>query len=204
MTIRGYARCSLNEEKQDIERQVRELKKAGASIVYIEYIHGDSKNKLQLNSLLDQSEPGDEIITLEVSRLARSTKQLIDIIDVIKSKHLCLRVIGSITIDFRAGELDPMSQAFILMAGIFAELELAMIRERVRSGVAYARSKGKQIGRPKLTKDDIPDLFYKHYPSYIAGAINKSEFARISNVSRTSLYKYLDLLEDNNLTTNRR
>ena len=72
----GYARCSTNESRQDIERQVRELKQAGAETVYLEYEHGDAAVKEQLSLLLEQAQAGDTIITLEVSRLARSTKQL--------------------------------------------------------------------------------------------------------------------------------
>ena len=76
----GYARCSTNESKQDIERQVRELKQAGAERVFLEYEHGDAVVKEQLSLLLEQAQAGDTIITLEVSRLARSTKQLCEII----------------------------------------------------------------------------------------------------------------------------
>ena len=74
---------------------------------------------------------GDSIITLEVPRLARSTRQLCDIIDLVKEKHLRLVIIGSITRDCRAGQPDPMSEAFLQMAGVFSQLELAMIRARV-------------------------------------------------------------------------
>ena len=88
-----------------------------------------------------------------------------------------------------------MTNAFVQMSGVFAELELRIIRERVRSGMANARAKGAAIGRPKTTKDDIPAIFYKHYPAYKAGAINKAELARICALSRSSVYKYLSLLE---------
>ena len=77
----GYARCSTNESRQDIERQVRVLKQAGAETVYLEYEHGDAAVKEQLSLLLEQAQAGDTIITLEVSRLARSTKQLCEIIE---------------------------------------------------------------------------------------------------------------------------
>ena len=97
----GYARCSTNESKQDIERQVRELKQAGAERVFLEYEHGDAAVKEQLSLLLEQAQPGDTIITLEVSRLARSTKQLCEIIDTISQKRLCLVIVGSITMDLQ-------------------------------------------------------------------------------------------------------
>ena len=126
----GYARCSTNESKQDIERQVRELKQAGAERVFLEYEHGDAVVKEQLSLLLEQAQPGDTVITLEVSRLARSTKQLCEIIEAISQKRLCLVIVGSITMDCRNGHADPMTEAFLQMAGVFSQLELAMIRAR--------------------------------------------------------------------------
>ena len=84
---------------------------------------------------------GDTIITLEVSRLARSTKQLCEIIETIKAKRLRLVIVGSITVDCSNGQIDPMTNAFIQMSGVFAELELRIIRERVRSGMANAKAR---------------------------------------------------------------
>ncbi|MBQ6930370.1 MAG: recombinase family protein [Oscillospiraceae bacterium] len=194
--IYGYARCSTNEDKQDIDRQVRELKTAGAQQIFLEYEHGDSAVKEQLFALLETAEKGDTIITLEVSRLARSTKQLCDIIDKVKSKHLKLSILGSITVDCTNGEIDPMTNAFIQMSGVFAELELMIIRARVKSGMQNAKLKGAKIGRPQVTKEDIPQIFYRHYPAYKSKQLNISEFARVCNLSRTTVYKYISLLED--------
>ena len=191
----GYARCSINETKQDIDRQVRELKAAGAESLFVEYEHGDADEKKQLSLLLEQARPGDTIITTEVSRLSRSTKQLCEIIDRIQKQKLRLEIIGSITIDCRSGELDPMTKAFLQMSGIFAELELSMIRARVRSGMANARAKGAKIGRPQATVDDIPAVFLRHYPAYKNKQLNVSELARVCDLSRTTVYKYIDLLE---------
>ena len=193
--VYGYARCSLAEEKgQDINRQVRELKAAGAEEIVLEREHGDAKVKQNLEMLLDAAEAGDTIITTEVSRLSRSTQQLCEIINVVKAKKLRLVILGSITVDCRNGQIDPMSQAFIQMSGIFAELELTILRARVRSGMANARDKGKHIGRPQTTKDDIPSVFYKHYPAYMAGKLNVSELARVCGLSRPTVYKYLKMV----------
>jgi len=192
----GYARCSTNESKQDIDRQVRELKQAGAERIFLEYEHGDAGVKCQLSSLLEQAEEGDTIITLEVSRLARSTKQLCEIIEVIRAKHLRLEIVGSITVDCSNGQIDPMTNAFIQMSGVFAELELRIIRERVRSGMANAKAKGAKIGRPQATADDIPAVFLRHYPAFKSGQLNLTELARVCDLSRTTVYKYIDLLEN--------
>lgn len=193
--IYGYARCSLAEEKgQDLNRQVRELKAAGAEEIITEREHGDAKVKHHLDLLLEAAKEGDTLICTEVSRLSRSTQQLCEIVNIIKDKHMRLIIVGSIVIDCRNGEIDPMSQAFIQMSAVFAELELSIIRSRVKSGMANARSKGKHIGRRPTSKDDIPPIFYKHYPAFVSGQMNVSEFARICGLSRPTVYKYLELI----------
>ena len=193
--IYGYARCSTNETKQDINRQVRELKAAGAEHIFLEYEHGDSKVKSQQAAMFAQAQAGDTIITLEVPRLARSTQQLCEIIDCVREGRLCLVIVGSITLDCREGRADPMSEAFLQMAGVFSQLELSMIRERVRSGMANAKAKGKPIGRPQVTKDNVPAIFLRHYPAYKSGYLNISELSRVCDLSRTTIYKYISLLE---------
>ena len=193
--IYGYARCSTNETKQEIQRQVRELKSAGAQEIFMEYEHGDSKIKEQQGLMFAAAAAGDSVITREVARLARSTQQLCEIIDLVREKHLRLVIIGSITLDCRQGQPDPMSEAFLQMAGVFSQLELAMIRARVRSGMENARAKGRRIGRPQMKIDDIPAAFLRHYPAYKSGSLNVSELARVCDISRTTAYKYIRLLE---------
>ena len=193
--VYGYSRCSTNENRQDLNRQVRELKAAGAEEIFMEYEHGDAKVKSQQAQMFAQAQEGDSIIVLEVSRLARSTQQLCEIIEIIRAKHLRLVIVGSITLDCRSGQADPMSEAFLQMAGVFSQLELAMIRARVRSGMENARAKGRQIGRPQVSKEDIPANFLRHYPAYKSKQLNVSELARVCDISRTTAYKYIGLLE---------
>ena len=192
--IYGYARCSTNESKQDINRQIKELKAAGADEVIFEYEHGDARTKKELNLLLELAQAGDTIITLEVSRLSRSTQQLCELIDIIREKRLRLVIMGSITIDCREGKADPMSEAFLQMAGVFSQLELAMIRARVKSGMENAKAKGKQIGRRPTTKEDIPSTFLKHYAIFMEGKMNVSELARVCGLSRPTVYKYMKMM----------
>lgn len=191
----GYCRCSTNESKQDIDRQINALNQAGADTIRFEYEHGDAEHKRELEKLLDTASPGDTILTMEVSRLARSTKQLCDLIDVVREKHLRLIILGSITVDCTNGELDPMTKAFLQISGVFAELELSIIRARVKSGMENAKAKGKPIGRPRSTADDVPPAFLKFYPAYKSGQLTATEFARVANVGRTTLYKYLKIVE---------
>ena len=172
----------------------KELKAAGADEVIFEYEHGDAKTKKELSMLLELAKEGDTIITLEVSRLSRRTQQLCELIDLIRVKRLRLVIVGSITIDCRNGQTDPMSEAFLQMAGVFSQLELAMIWARVKSGMANAKAKGRRIGRPQTTKEDIPAAFLKHYPSLMSGQMNVSELTRICGLSRPTVYKYLKIM----------
>ena len=193
--IYGYGRCSTNETKQDVQRQVRELKEAGAIKIFFEYEHRDSIVKKELDILFSIAVAGDTIIVTEVTRLAGSTKQLCEVLEIIKEKHLKLIIKNSLTLDCTGGQADPMSEAFLQMAGVFSQLELAMIRSRVRSGMANAAAKGVKIGRPQTTIDDISPAFLRHYPAYKKKQLNLSELARVCSLSRTTIYKYISLLE---------
>lgn len=193
--IYGYARCSTNEELQDINRQIRELKQLGATdeTIYFEYESGIKTNRSQLNNLLNALKSGDTIISTEVSRITRSTKQLCEIIEYAKDTHIKL-VLGTFVVDCTK-ELDPMTEGMLKMMGVFSELERNMISQRVKSGMRNAKAKGSKIGRPTTTADDIPNVFYKHYPKYKNGEINKVEFAKICSLSYPTIFKYLRIVE---------
>lgn len=60
--------------------------------------------------------------------------------------------------------------------------------------MANAKAKGRQVGRRPTNKDDISEVFYKHYPAYVAGQMNVSELARICDLSRSTVYKYLKMV----------
>ncbi len=193
--VYGYARCSTNEKMQDIQRQVRELKQQGATdeTIYFEYESGTKERRTELDRLLKAVQPGDTILATEVSRITRSTKQLCDIIEFAKEQQIKL-ILGSFVVDCTK-ELDPMTEGMLKMMGVFAELERNMISQRVKSGMDNAKAKGKTIGRPQTTADDIPASFYKHYPKYKNGEINKKEFSRLCNLSYPTIYKYLSMVE---------
>ena len=190
-TVHGYARCSTNETRQDIDRQVRELRAAGATVIWREYEHGDAETKEEQEHMWAAIQAGDTIVVTEPSRLSRSVQQFCRIVDVIKSKRIRLQILGSITIDCRKDDPDPMTVAFLQLIAVFSELELSMIRARVRSGVANARAKGKQLGRPPITAERIPDSFYRYYAKYQCKEINVTELARLAQISRPTAYRYL-------------
>lgn len=211
MTIYGYARCSTDETKQNIERQIKELEELGATkeTIYLEYESGTKIDRVQLNRLLERVIKGDVIVSTEVSRITRSTKQLCDIIELVQERELKL-ILGGFIVDCTKGELDPMTEGMLKMMGVFAEMERNMISQRVKSGLANARSKGKTLGRKEITKDDIPQIFKKHYDKYKINqsdkklgkkpidrrGINLKEFMSITQLSKNTIYRYIRLMEE--------
>lgn len=210
MTIYGYARCSTDEGKQNIDRQVRELKELGATkeTIYLEYESGTKVDRVELNKLLNILNEGDTIVTTEVSRITRSTKQLCEIIELVQEKNLKL-VLGAFVVDCTSGELDPMTEGMLKMMGVFAEMERNMISQRVKSGMANAKAKGKVVGRKETTIEDISPVFLKHYDKYKINqedkekekkpidrrGINLKEFMSITDLSKNTIYKYIKLVE---------
>ena len=191
----GYARCSTNETKQDINRQLRELKELGveADFVFMEYESGTKADRAQLKRLLNTVQTGDTIIATEVSRITRSAKQLCELLETAKQKKLCF-IFGAFKVDCTK-ELDPMTEGMLKMMGVFSELERNIISQRVKSGMENAKAKGKQIGRKKTTAERIPDIFYRYYPKFCNGEINKAELARLCGLSYPTIYKYLRLVK---------
>lgn len=195
-SIYGYARCSTNETRQDINRQKRELRKLGVSSdtnIYWEYESGIKVDRVEFQKLLEIVSPGDTIVTTEVSRLTRSTKQLCDVMQLVQERKIKL-VIGGFIVDCTGKEIDPMTKGMLMMWGVFAEMERDIISQRVKSGIENARAKGKKLGRPKLDVTHLPEKFEKYYPLYISGDLTVTDFAGILNCSRTTIYKYIRLI----------
>lgn len=193
--IYGYCRCSTNETKQDITRQERDLKSLGVTDkknIYKEYESGTKINRIELQRLLDIVQEGDTIVSTEVSRITRSTKQLCEIIELAKNKHLKL-IFGSFVVDCTK-ELDAMTEGMLKMMGVFSEIERNMISQRVKSGVANAKAKGKVVGRPTLTLDKVPTKVIDMYDLFKSGTISKTDYAKMCNVSRPTLDKYLKVI----------
>ena len=194
--IYGYCRCSTNEKKQDIDRQIRDLKELGVERgnIYLEYESGTKVDRVEFNRLLEVLKDGDTVVSTEVSRITRSTKQLIEIIELAKEKHLKL-ILGGFVVDC-SKELDPMTEGMLKMMGVFAEMERNMISQRVKSGMSNAIEKGAVVGRPKVSIDDIPDNFKKYYDIYKKNNLKKIDLVNMSRLSRPTVDKYIKILEN--------
>lgn len=195
MTIYGYARCSTNEELQNVDRQIRELKELGAkdSTIFKEYQSGTKRDRVELNRMLDVIQEGDTLVATEVSRISRSMKDLLEILDILKGKKIKV-ILGSFIIDF-SNEVDPMVMGMIQMLGVFGEMERNITSNRVKSGLVNARANGKILGRPKTNIDDIPPIFLKHYQLYKSKKIKKIDLSKLCDMSRPTVDKYIKVIE---------
>ena len=196
--IYGYCRCSTNEDKQDIDRQIRDVMSLGVTDIkniYKEYENGTKFDRLEFQKLLNIVKEGDTIISTEVSRLSRSTKDLCELIEFAKNKKIKL-VLGSFVVDCTK-TLDPMTEGMLKMMGVFAELERNMISERVKSGMANAKAKGRVVGRPQLEVNTITsnDKFMNAYKLYKSKNIKKIDIQRLTGLSRVTIDKYIKVLE---------
>lgn len=194
--VYGYARCSTNEDRQDITRQTRELTEKGCDVIYFEYGSGAKVNREGLNDLLGKLKKGDKVIALEVSRITRSTKQLMDILELMKQKE-CAIDLGVLQVDF-GEKADPFVLSMIQLMGVFAELERNMAQQRILSGLKNAKAKGVKLGRKELTLEDLPRTFIKYYPRYVKGDLKVAEYARLCETSRTTIYRWINVYENNN------
>lgn len=203
MEIYGYARCSTNETKQDVKRQVSDLL-AKYDIpkdnMFYEYESGAKEDRKAFNKMLSQLKQGDTVVTTEVSRLTRSTKQLCEVVELAKERQIKL-IIGDFIVDCSKGELDPMTDGMLKMMGVFAEMERNMIKARVKSGMAHAKAQGIAIGRPTTTIEDIPNSFLKHYPKTKLPKDNEHritmvELCKLTGLSRQTVYKYKAIYDE--------
>jgi DNA invertase Pin-like site-specific DNA recombinase len=144
----GYARVSKSDD-QDPAAQVRALKEIGCGRIFKETASGGRWDRPELHRALDQLRTGDVLVVWKLDRLSRSLKDLLMILERIKSAGAGFRS-STEAIDTTI----PAGRMMMQMLGAFAEFERAMIRERTSSGLASARAKGRVGGRkPKLSVD---------------------------------------------------
>ena len=189
----GYARCSTTEKRQDVERQVAELYAMGASFVVQEYESGGNAGRKGFKGLVEALADGDVLMATEVSRVTRSLLQLCEVVELAKVKNLLLKF-GTLDFSFEGGRIDAFKLAMLQIMGVFAELERNLAAERINSGLAQAKAKGVRLGRPKKTAADVPVQVREHWPEFKMGKITAAGFAKLTGLSRPTVYKYIRLL----------
>lgn len=173
----AYVRVSTIEQNED--RQIEALKKHGIEKWFTEKISGKNTKRPELQAMLDFVREGDTIYIHDFSRLARSTKDLLDIVEKLNDKGVHLYS-NKENIDTNT----PTGKLMLTMIGAIAEFERTNLLERQREGIEIAKKKGVYSGRKAY---EIDDNFIKNYERYCQREINKRELAMILKVSRPTL-----------------
>lgn len=178
----AYVRVSTVEQHED--RQCEGLKKYGIDKWFIEKVSGKNTNRPELQKMLDYVREGDTVFVHDFSRLARSTKDLLELVELLNGKGVAL-VSNKESLDTRTAT----GKLLLTMIGAIAEFERTNLLERQREGIAIAKEKGVYKGRKAINIDK--DTFEKEYKRYQNREITKSELATVLNVSRPTLDKLI-------------
>ncbi|MBG9657149.1 recombinase family protein [Bacillus timonensis] len=182
----GYVRVSST--SQNPSRQFRQLNEIGMDIICEEKISGATKDREQLQKMLEDLQEGDIIYVTDLTRITRSTQDLFELIDLIRNKKASLKSLKDTWLDL--SEDNPYSQFLItVMAGV-NQLERDLIRMRQREGIELAKKEGKFKGRLKKYHKNHAGMNYA-VKLYKEGNMTVNQICEITNVSRASLYRKL-------------
>ncbi len=175
----GYARVSTME--QHLDSQIQQLKDAGCEIIFEEKVSGARKNRPELEKLLSQLRSEDTVVVCRLDRLARSTRHLMEIVEILQQKKASFTSLGEPWADTtsHAGKM-----IMTIFAGI-AEFERDLIRERTGSGREHARTRGVMFGRPRKLSPEQRALALQ----LIEQGKSVQEIARTFQVDRTTIYR---------------
>lgn len=179
MTLYGYARVSTTD--QDLSVQEAALRAAGCQVIRAEKRTGISRHgRTELELLLQFLRPGDTLVITRIDRLARSLKDLQDIVHELRGRGVTLRATEQpVDTSTAAGK------AFLDMLGVFAEFETNLRRERQMEGIAAARARGVYKGRrPKIDPAEVRRLHAEE-------RLSPTAIAQRLGIARSSVYRFL-------------
>lgn len=178
----AYVRVSTVEQNE--ARQTEALQKHDIEKWYIEKVSAKDTNRPKLQEMLDFVRQGDTIYIHDFSRLARSTKDLLEIVELLNEKGVRL-ISNKENIDSNT----PTGKLMLTMIGAIAEFERQNLLERQREGIAIAKQHGKYRGGQ--VKQIDPEMWDKAYQEYMSRKINKKEMAEKLHISRPTLDKLI-------------
>lgn len=183
----GYVRISTTEQKT--ARQDELMKQLGVEKVYTDKMSGKDAERPELQKMINYVREGDTVTVESISRFARNTKDLLELVSALKGKK----------VEFisQKESIDTSTPAGKFMLTIFAamaELERDYILERQAEGIAIAKAEGRMTGRPRKTVDNFESLF----TDVREGRLSATKAAKQLNISRSTWYRRARDLEDEN------
>lgn len=182
----AYVRVSSIDQNE--LRQVEGLKRYDIEKWFTEKISAKDTKRPQLQAMLEYAREGDTIYIWDFSRLARNTKDLLDLIEQFQAKGINL-----VSCKENMDMSTPTGKLLLTMVGAINEFERANLLERQREGIALAKAGGKFKGRKEIYAPD----FDEHYARYIAREISKLQLAQELNVSRPTLDRMIRTRKEN-------
>jgi len=174
----GYARVSTVD--QSLNMQIDAIKLAGCERIYKETASGAKDDRAELQKALDILRKGDEFVVFKLDRLARSTKKLIEVYEQLERLGVEL-----ISLNDGLDTKTPTGRAMFKMIGVIAELEREMIIERTKAGLAAARARGRNGGRPR-TDSKMLERAIKLYDTQEHSI---ADIEDMTGVKRSTLYR---------------
>jgi DNA invertase Pin-like site-specific DNA recombinase len=177
MAIIGYARVST--EDQHLDAQLEQLHQAGCKKIYKEKASGVKVDRPQLAAMLDYVREGDMVVACKLDRIARSTKHLLEIVDILERKGVAFRVLN-INLDTSS----PTGKLMLTMLGAIATFEREMMLERQREGISKAKERGQYKGRKPTAREKAEQVV-----KLIAEGKTKAAVAKELGIGVASVYR---------------
>ena len=180
----GYA--SVSTAEQNLDRQIDMLVYYGVDKrnIYKEKITGTKADRPQLNKMINELQKGDTVIIPDLTRVSRSTKDLLNIIDNIKSKGASIKSIKDTWLDTTSD--NPYNSFLLTVMSGLSQLERDLISQRTKEGLQSAKARGRSGGRPSKRNDkaDTVGLLYKEGYKIV-------DIVKQTNLSRATVYRTL-------------
>ena len=178
----GYVRVSTVEQNE--ERQIVELReKADVEKFFVDKVSAKSAKRPKFDEMMNFLREGDELIVSEFSRLARSTTDLLNIVETLSKQDVKVRSLKE-----QLDSSTPQGKFMLTIFGAIAEFERELILQRQREGIQLAKAAGKYKGRDPKIRPKVFDL-YKQY--YHERTMTVTKIAKHYHVSRPTIYKWI-------------
>ena len=168
------------------------MKELGVDKVFIEKVSGKSANRPELKKMLEYVREGDIVVVAEISRLARSTRDLLNLMDTLADKK-----VGFVSIKEAIDTTTAQGRFILTIFGALAELERDYILSRQKEGIDSAKVRGVKLGRPAK---EFPKHWEKTYTSWKSGEISPTEAAKELKLKRPTFYLMVKRWEDHIIT----
>ena len=186
--IIGYARVSTKD--QNLSLQLEALKKAGAEKIFQEKISGATKERPELNNLIEHLREGDVLMVWKLDRLGRSIKNIIDLVLELNQKKVIIKGLTD-----GVDTSTPNGRLFLNVMASLAEYERELIRERTYAGLASARARGRVGGRPKGLKAETIAKLKVLRSLYKDTSLQPREIYGPLGITHASFYRYAKILD---------